>query len=407
MIENDSVQHFQLKSHFDMKYFNLTRSVSYDFKLRESFEIYVRLTNTPVFKRQLENWLFKSMEIFFPRYLASTIIALDSEKEQDWEFANSLLQKYKKFDLRVCYMNPVPKDVVHNWGKERMYFDMMNVETCKSNGYVGFVDVDTMFVTAVTEDLLFENGKPIVTGRIGIPRIPCWIKTAEYVLGKKQVMQCMSYFPVVFKVQHIAKMRQYVESLHKKSFMQVFKLAPAATKVADSCYCHYSIMCNYMWYFHREEYAWHLQVVPLGKWDGKGAIPSMVDAAYFDNEVLPSEKIPIPRSSIHVRHFMQKGKYHNAVEAPLAYTNKVLKEGFCYSFGMDVCPENCKEFDAMKLQESLFSFENYRWQWDPRCLTTQVTHYAIVKNFLRLYPHEFIVKVTNRKEICTILNELS
>ena len=371
------------------------------------FEIYVRLTSRPEFKKQLENWLFKSMELFFPKHLASTVLVFDSEKPADRDYADQLVHSHGRFNLRICYMDPVPSDVVHNWGKERMYFDMMHADYCKKRGFVGFVDVDTLFVTAVTQDLLFENGKPIVTGRIGIPRIPCWIDTAEYVLGLKQVMQCMSYFPVVFNVEHIAEMRKYVEKLHGKSFQEVFKIAPAAVKVGGWCYCHYSIMCNYMWYFHRDSYAWHLQTVPLGKYTGQGAIPSMVNATYFEKEVLPSEKIPIPRSSIHARHFMLNGKYHDPAPAPLWYINKQLREGLCYSFGHSICPEKCKEFDSKKLHDSLFAFENYRWQWDERCMETQVKHYDLVKAFLSRHPDGFMTAVGNRTVLCNLLQSLA
>ena len=391
-----------MKSHLQGKKEN-----QYNFQLKRSFEIYVRLTDNAEFRRQLDNWLLKSMELFFPKYLASTIIVLDSEKKGDWAYAKELLKRYDHFNLRICYMNPIPADVINNWGKERMYLDMMHADSCKLQGYVGFVDVDTAFVTAVTEDLLFENGKPIVVGRIGIPRIPCWIQTAEYVLGVKQVMQCMSYFPVVFKVEHIVEMRRYVEDLHGKSFMQVFKMAPSAVKVPGTCFCHYSIMCNYMWYFHRNDYAWHLQVVPLGKWHGQGSIPSMVDAAYFNNEVTPNEKMPKPRSSIHARHFMMDGKYQDSVEAPVSYINKVLKEGFCYSFGHEICAENCREFDPKKIQDSLFAFENYRWQWDPRCNATQTKHYSVVKDFLKHHSHEFMFDARNKTQVCEKLTSLT
>ena len=371
------------------------------------FAIYVRLTSSRKFTEQLENWLFKSIDLFFPKHLASIVIVFDSEKQADHKYASEVMDKYGKFNLRVCYMDPIPESIIHKWGKERMYLDMMHADSCKMSGYVGFVDVDTLFVTAVTQDLLFEDGKPIVTGRIGVPRVPCWIDTAEYILGLKQVMQCMSYFPVVFKVEHIVEMRRYVEKLHGKSFKEVFKIAPAAVKVESTCFCHYSIMCNYMWYFYRNSYAWHLQLVPLGKWDGTGAIPSMVNATYFEKEVLPSEKVPMPRSSIHVRHFMLNGKYQDAVKAPLSYTNYILKEGVCYSFGHDVCPEKCAEFDFSKLQESLFAFENYRWQWDPRCLETQVKHYQVVRDFLLKDPNGFVTDVKNKTTICNILKSLS
>eukprot|EP00112_Aurelia_sp_Birch-Aquarium-sp1_P022362 Seg628.1 transcript_id=Seg628.1/GoldUCD/mRNA.D3Y31 product="hypothetical protein" protein_id=Seg628.1/GoldUCD/D3Y31 len=359
--------------------------------LSNRFELYVRLTSVESFRKQLDGWLFKSINLFFVKYLASTVVVLDKEKSADRDFGNEILKNYKHMKLRLCFMNPVPQDIIHNWGKERMYVDMMHADYCTKKEFVGFLDVDTLFVTAVTEDLLFEDGKPVVTGRIGAPRIPCWIATAEYILGRKQVMQCMSYFPVVFKVTHITEMRTYVEKIHNKKFLEVFKIAPQAAKVATSCFCHYSIMCNFVWYHHREAYAWHLQVVPGGKWNGIGAMPSMVDASYFENEVLASEKIPIPRSSVHARHIMHKGKYLDGVVPSKAVTDTFIKEGVCYSFGFEKCPEKCREFNKSEIQNSLFAFENYRWQWDPRCYQMQVRHYTKVNELVKSFPKQFYI----------------
>eukprot|EP00112_Aurelia_sp_Birch-Aquarium-sp1_P019081 Seg4654.1 transcript_id=Seg4654.1/GoldUCD/mRNA.D3Y31 product="hypothetical protein" protein_id=Seg4654.1/GoldUCD/D3Y31 len=375
--------------------------------LSNRFELYVRLTNIESFRKQLDGWLFKSINLFFVKYLASTVVVLDKEKSADWDFGNEILKNYKHMKLRLCFMNPVPQDIIHNWSKERMYLDMMHADNCTQKEFVGFLDVDTLFVTAVTEDLLFEDDKPVVTGRIGAPRIPCWIATAEYILGRKQVMQCMSYFPVVFKVTHITEMRTYVEKIHNKTFLEVFKIAPQAAKVATSCFCHYSIMCNFVWYHHREAYAWHLQVVPGGKWNGIGAIPSMVDASYFENEVLASEKIPIPRSSVHARHIMHKGKYLDGVVPSKAVTDTFMKEGVCYSFGFEKCPEKCREFNKGEIQNSLFAFENYRWQWDPRCYQMQVKHYTRVSELVKSFPKQFYFDVTNSSSICTLLDRLS
>ena len=92
----------------------------------------------------------------------------------------------------------------------------MHADLCTNATYVGFVDVpDTLFITAVTPSLILEHGiKPVVRARIGEPRIPCWIQTGECVLGCKQVMQCMSHFPVLFKTAHIRQFREYVAQLH-------------------------------------------------------------------------------------------------------------------------------------------------------------------------------------------------
>ena len=377
-----------------------------DVELGKRFELYVRLTNKESFRQQLDDWLFKSMNLFFVKSLASTVVVLDSEKPADWDYGKELLKRYSQMSLRMCYMNPIPQDVIDNWGKARMYLDMMHADTCTQREFVGFLDVDTLFVTAVTEDLLFEDAKPIVTGRIGTPRVPCWIATAEYILGLKQVMQCMSYFPVVFKVSHIVEMRKYVEKIHNKEFMEVFKIAPQEAKVEKRCYCHYSIMCNYVWYHHREAYAWHLQVVPGGKWNGIGAIPSMVNASYFENEVLANEKIPMPRSSVHARHLMVNGKYLNAIVPARSLTNKLMKEGICHSFGFMVCPEKCTEFSSTEIQNGLFEFETYRWQWDSRCYNLQERHYAKVHELVKFHPEQFYLDVKNSSKLCNVLDKL-
>eukprot|EP00794_Sanderia_malayensis_P008214 gene8214-biopygen6642 len=227
------------------------------------FEIYIRLTTVKKeFAEQIEIWPIKSMKLFFQKKFANLLIVMDDENKQDHEYGDKFHELHPDMNTSVCYMKPLPKEYYHGWGKARMYMDMMHADVCSTKEYVGFIDVDTLFVTAVTENLLFEDKKPIITGRIGIPRVPCWIQTGQYILGMKQVMQCMSYFPVTFKVSHIVEMRKHVERVHNKSFAQVFKEAPEAVKVHKSCYCHYSIMCNYMWYFYRNEYAWHLQMVP-------------------------------------------------------------------------------------------------------------------------------------------------
>ena len=152
---------------------------------------------------------------------------------------------------------------------------------------------------------------------------------------------------------------------------------------------------------------WHLQLVPLGRWDGTGTIPSMLNPTYFEEEVLANDNVPILKSSIHVRQIVLNGKYQDSVLAPVWYTNKVLKEGFCYSFGRDICPEHCKEFNSRKLQDSLYAFKNYRWQWSPRCLEPQFEHYEVVKDFLLNDPNGFITDVKNKTNVCIILKTLS
>ena len=256
-------------------------------------DIYVRYTTAnPEFPKQAEAWLFRSISLLWPKN-TNVVVVLDKENAADTAYGSTIKKSTlsKKITFQVCYMEAYPPDMIHHWGKMRMYMDMMHADFCTNATYVGLVDVDTLFTTAVTPSLVLEAGKPIVTGRIGEPRIPCWMKIGEYVLGIKQVMQCMHYFPVTFQTAHLKEFRDYVAKLHGKDFKDVIAEASSKSNVRSTCYCHYSMMCNYMWYLHRNEYAWHLQYV-------KPTRPSTasVPYEYFDTEVKPYEKIPHPRS---------------------------------------------------------------------------------------------------------------
>ena len=186
------------------------------------------------------------MSLFWPKN-TKIVVVLDKENKAERKYGSTLNEttENKKLDLRACYMESYFKDIIHNWDKMRMYFDMMHADLCSNVNYVGLVDVHALFITAVTPSLILEDGKPVATRRIGHPRIPCW----------KQVMQCMHYFPVTFKTAHIRELREYVAILHGKDFKDVVSEATTKFKLEGTCYCHY------MWYHHRHEYAWHLPYV--------------------------------------------------------------------------------------------------------------------------------------------------
>ncbi|XP_068753646.1 uncharacterized protein [Montipora capricornis] len=365
-------------------------------------ELYVRYNTKEAngkFSRLVEAWLFRSVSLFWPRN-TSLVVVLDEELEADWEYGCRLKNttRYKQLELRVCYMAPYSQDMIHHWGKMRMYLDMMHADLCTNAAYVGLVDYDTVFTTAVTPSLLFEDGRPVVTGRIGEPRIPCWIQTAEYVLGVKQVMQCMHYFPVTFKTAHISEMREYVTKLHGKDFKDVFSEASGKVNVASSCYCHYSIMCNYMWYHHRNEYAWHLQYI-----NTTHPLNASVPDEYFFTEVKPYEKIPHPRTSQHIRHYMFNGKFMDYRDPPERFVNDTLIEGLCYSFEITLCGDLCEGYNRTRIHANLFNFENYDWLWDDRCMEKQIEHY---RNVSHLFSTSFFY-LGSQEEVCNEIKQLS
>ena len=362
-------------------------------------DVYVRYTTAiPEFPKQAEAWLFRSISLFWPKN-TKVVVVLDKENAADRVYGSKIKKSAlsKKITFEVCYMEAYPPEMIHHWGKMRMYMDMMHADLCTNATYVGLVDVDTLFTTAVTPSLVLEAGKPVVTGRIGQPRIPCWIKSGEYVLGIKQVMQCMHYFPVTFKTAHLKEFRDYVAKLHGKDFKDVIAEAASKSNVRSTCYCHYSMMCNYMWYHHRNEYAWHLQYV-------KPTRPSTasVPYEYFVTEVKPYEKIPHPRSSQHIRHFMLNGKYMDGVIPSERFVNDTLLEGLCYSFGVKRCGYLCNGYNVTSIHANLFNFENYDWLWDSRCMEKQLEHY---QNVSSLFGEKFF-NFDSTEDVCSTIKQL-
>ena len=170
------------------------------------FILFVRLTSGYRWDREYNNVLVRSMKLFFPADRAKLLVVLDREKEQDHRLGKRLQKEWPY--PNICYMDPGKPAVYHNLGKSRMYWDMLHPDKCTNVPYVGFVDTDTFFTTFVTPSLLFENGKPVIVGVIGEPNYStCWAFTTEKFLGRKEVVQCMTYFPVMIKTEHLKEMR--------------------------------------------------------------------------------------------------------------------------------------------------------------------------------------------------------
>ena len=107
--------------------------------------------------------------------------------------------------------------------KDGMQRDLFYSEMCTSKKYVAFVDTDTMLITRIVAEMLFDGGKPIVIGvygnvlKDGVYKSVA--KTTAKLFKTKEVMRCMSYFPVVMKVVHLVELRKYLETLHNRQLM--------------------------------------------------------------------------------------------------------------------------------------------------------------------------------------------
>ena len=137
------------------------------------FVLYLRLTSGQRWEDEYNNVLIKTMRTFLPEERAKLVVVLDNEKEKDHELGEQLKQTWPHPE--ICYRDPGDPAVYHNWGKARMFWDMMYPDACTNASYVGFVDTDTFFSTLVTPNLLFEANKPIIVAKIGSEPYSCWV----------------------------------------------------------------------------------------------------------------------------------------------------------------------------------------------------------------------------------------
>ncbi len=144
--------------------------------------------------------------------------------------------------------------------------------------YVGFVDTDTFFVSPVDREDLFEDGKPVVIGFFGKENswwrnVP---KSTNWTLGQNEVMRCMSYFPVIIKVQHLRALREFIFKTHGMHMNDYFL---SLIRTFKSVYSQFSIMCNFLWYHYRDEYAWYVQELHPGTFSNSpGQVRSIQEA---------------------------------------------------------------------------------------------------------------------------------
>ncbi|KAL3873294.1 hypothetical protein ACJMK2_036430 [Sinanodonta woodiana] len=325
----------------------------------DDLDLYLRMFHKQV--GRYDTILVPSLRYFWPGNV-SLVIVLDNESAEDHKVGENMSQRYPY--PRVAYQEPIDPKIYLNIGHERMQRDFFYPEKFTNKTYVGFIDADTMFVTRVTETLLFEDGKPVVIAFYGKFQHKMWQHSSEKTLamtGKREVMRCMAYFPVIIKVQHIVELRKYVEAKHNMSFDRIYQ-----SVVTDEYFCQFNIFCQYIWDFHRDEYKFYFQK----QQNGLSIQAGRVDQVYYEKHLTPEQKVPKPRASIHYR-------YHPKHTEGSTYNN-IIKNGICFSGGFDLCREKCAHLNRSSLHLELFRFEFTDWSWDTRCIEKQREHYEAV-----------------------------
>ncbi len=352
---------------------------------------------------EFKNVFLRSLKLFWPKSQANLVMVLDKEMKNRDEFAEALLNLTTDLNSAKIACNKQSQYYGKN-GHDRQQLIMFWADNFTDADMVGFVDTDTLFVTVPDSEDLFENeDKPVVIGAYGKPQNGFWEAVPSrtmFSLGKPEALRCMSYFPVIIKTSHLKEMRDYMTALHNAThFDQVFY------KIKDKVYSQFNIMCNYLWWFHRDEYAWHVMEREPG-WQGvppPGQVTSFKEAGITHKMLYPK-----PRVAIHLNYHTMPFKRNQRQNVDF-----FLRQGYCtylhtqFSQQSVMMRPECRDLDKQGYNPNLFMFEYGDWQYH---IKHQEAFQRRQDRFRRSNScHAFENKVTNswKKEICYLVSKFA
>ena len=338
----------------------------------------LRMTSNPEKKWPLSLFykqiFIRSMKFFWHQENSPIDLAviLDSERKGDHTFGEEIQKEYPY--PKVFY--EVDEKTYGSKQTNRMQWSMFWADRYTTKEYVGFIDTDSIFVSLVTDDMFFQDGRPSVHGFYGTSFFSSFarMKVGTYMfLGLKQVFKAMNYFPVIIKTKHLVQLREYIENLHGSPFDDVFRKVIGKELVSQ-----FSIMMNYCWYFHRDEYVWFME-------ESQKTSNEANELTSFP-EITEEMKVPYPKLMSHYKYFRNTvnvakgwniwGGVNGVDDVSLKTRNKVMLEGYCFSGGFSLTPDKCTDFNQSEVRVVMFDFEFHSWLWDDRCLTSQRDHYS-------------------------------
>lgn len=239
------------------------------------------------------------------------------------EVVTQPLKKVSKHFSRTQVIYDKPSEYYHNKGHDRQQLIMFNADKSSNAEFVGFVDTDCLFTTYTDRGDLFEDNKPVINGRIGRSQNMYWDPvpaTSFAFTGLLEPMRCMNYFPVVIKRTHLADLREYVIKYVRVALVVLFAVVTMTLSYVFAQhggqlsfpeifamhtfapYSQFGILCTYLWYEKRDEYAWYVHDTDPS-WDWHNQVQGNVrDKSIFTPEMY----YPKPRIASHVRYRTDK-----------------------------------------------------------------------------------------------------
>jgi len=286
---------------------------------------------------------------------------------------------YIPYDHSVFYVKRVFKEQ-HPTNNFPHLHKRMFADQYTDKEYIGYVDTDGLFTTFVNERSMFRNGKPLIIAETNHEYTKegynYWGYLAPFcihtIMKRPEAIKCMSQFPTMIKAKHLKLLRDHIEKLHSKDFEDAVK----DMVVECGFFPEFSMMCNYIWYHHRDEYEWSIRDYDPYDENLKTLKRSNTISLKESSKIIELYSKPEVRIAIDGTHNIPflEGKAWSEHDRNMKRVNmtKIWANGLCYAGVLD---NGC---DKNRAWDILFRFDDhpYRpWSWDSRCIDVQKEYF--------------------------------
>eukprot|EP00536_Pseudo-nitzschia_multiseries_P013685 jgi/Psemu1/291004/fgenesh1_pg.601_\ len=247
------------------------------------------------------------------------------------------------------------------WNRQQYY--MFWADNYTEAEYIGFWDTDSMLSTRILPEDLFDGDKPRVLALM-VDGVCDWTDAHnrhKQMTGHYDVMQAMSYFPVVVKKSDLKLIRESLtKSLDCQTFDEAFPKILAMAKVDDTLYMYsqFTLMMNILYRERPDDYAFHLYPA-----DNRAVNPATA-------KVPETHLTPYPRVAQHFNYLTEANAKRVETfkkENPNIHgVYAILRDGYCYSQQNPEALKVCQDIDVentVNHWEWEFEFNEYYKNW--------------------------------------------
>ena len=175
-----------------------------------------------------------------------------------------------------------------------------------------------------------------LVGTAGHQYIHDWHYKSFLAYQEKSYINAMSYFPVIVKRDHLPLIRQAMLSAHPE-FTYFDELYTQLLIDGKSAFSQFTLMFDYLWKYHRDEYSWHFE--PISPVELPGTQPFLQQGSPTENGITTEMLRPFPRCAMHANYMLRRKEDRNKEQhydsSSPEFRNRLgsetIRSGYCYS----------------------------------------------------------------------------